>query len=177
MLNIYSISAKVCALPDFIYFYDNFIPDIWYRQVILFRYTLTGLVSTVLGLSFSQQWLENCVLLDIMVCSTVKVIWHFREANLFHIHGQRVSQVRNGHAGCFMRLSCLAVSSILKVEAACFSEISNDFHQATQCYIPEDRTLYWAVFLNKPVEGNLSSSLSSCLLKKWRWEESFWFTP
>jgi hypothetical protein len=35
-----------------------------------------------------------------------------------------------------------ACSSTLKMETACSSEMSADFQQAIQCYIPEDRTLH-----------------------------------
>jgi hypothetical protein len=40
-----------------------------------------------------------------------------------------------------MLVSCLAYSSIVKMEMACFSETSFDFQQTTQPYIPEDTTL------------------------------------
>jgi hypothetical protein len=44
-------------------------------------------------------------------------------------------------ANCFVRLSCLAYSSILKTEATCSSETSIGFQQTTWRYIPEGRTL------------------------------------
>jgi hypothetical protein len=48
---------------------------------------------------------------------------------------------------CFMLLSCLAYSGTMNMEATCSSKTSVDFHQITQGYIPEDRTLhYWASF-------------------------------
>jgi hypothetical protein len=40
-----------------------------------------------------------------------------------------------------MLASCLAYFSTLEMEAICYSETLNDFHQTTQHYIPEDRTL------------------------------------
>jgi hypothetical protein len=42
---------------------------------------------------------------------------------------------------CFMLVSCLAYSSIVKMEATCSSETSDDFQQTTRRSIPEDRTL------------------------------------
>jgi hypothetical protein len=45
-------------------------------------------------------------------------------------------------AACLMLVSCMAFSLTLKVEMICSSEMSLDFHQTTQCYIPEDRTLH-----------------------------------
>jgi hypothetical protein len=44
-------------------------------------------------------------------------------------------------AACFMLVSCLAYSSILKMEAIRSSETSIDFHRTTRHYIREDRTL------------------------------------
>jgi hypothetical protein len=44
--------------------------------------------------------------------------------------------------GAFMLVSCLAYSSILKMEAICFPEASVVFQRTTQCYTPEDRTLH-----------------------------------
>jgi hypothetical protein len=43
-------------------------------------------------------------------------------------------------ATCFMLVSCLAYSSILKMEATCSPETSVDFQQTTLRYIPEYRT-------------------------------------
>jgi hypothetical protein len=47
-------------------------------------------------------------------------------------------------AACFMIVSCLAYSSILKMEAICSSETLVDFHPTTRRYIPEDITLFLA---------------------------------
>jgi hypothetical protein len=41
-----------------------------------------------------------------------------------------------------MLVSYLASYSTLKMDATCSSERSVDFQGATQCYIPEDRTLH-----------------------------------
>jgi hypothetical protein len=42
---------------------------------------------------------------------------------------------------CFMLVSCLAYSSIMKMEAKCSSETSVDFQRTTRRYITEDITL------------------------------------
>jgi hypothetical protein len=42
----------------------------------------------------------------------------------------------------FMLVSCLAQSSILKIEATCSSENSVNFQRTMLCYIPEDRVLH-----------------------------------
>jgi hypothetical protein len=41
---------------------------------------------------------------------------------------------------CFMLVSRLSYSSILKMEATCSSEIAVDLQRTTRRYIPEDRT-------------------------------------
>jgi hypothetical protein len=44
-------------------------------------------------------------------------------------------------AACVVLISCLAYSSTLKMEAACYSETSINFYQASRCYVPEERTI------------------------------------
>jgi hypothetical protein len=46
-------------------------------------------------------------------------------------------------AASFMLVSCLAYSSMLKMEASCYSETSVDFQRAKRRYITEDRTLQY----------------------------------
>jgi hypothetical protein len=41
---------------------------------------------------------------------------------------------------CYLLVSYLNYSSILKMETACSSEASFDFKQTTRRYVPEDRT-------------------------------------
>jgi hypothetical protein len=41
----------------------------------------------------------------------------------------------------FTQVSCLAYSSILKMEATCYSETSSDFQRTAGHYITEDRAL------------------------------------
>lgn len=132
MLHIYPISAKVHTLPSYIF------------MVIL---SLIFDASKPSSSEMRWQALQ-------MLCSIVKVIWNFRETNHFHVHVKRVSQVRNHHAACF---SCLAFSSVLKVEAVCFSEMSVGFHQTTQCYISEDRTFVFELgfWMNQIKEINV----------------------
>jgi hypothetical protein len=40
-----------------------------------------------------------------------------------------------------MLISCLVYPSTMKMEAACFSEMSADFQRTTRRYIPADKTL------------------------------------
>jgi hypothetical protein len=92
---------------------------------------------------------NSSIFQDIMPCSLVEVKRHFRGTYCLLLQGQRVSQMRNQHeAGSnapliayLMMASCLAYSSALNIEALCSSEMSLDFHQITQHYISEDRTL------------------------------------
>jgi hypothetical protein len=44
-------------------------------------------------------------------------------------------------AACFMLASCLAYSSILKMEVICSSEMSDDFQRTTR-HIPGGRTFH-----------------------------------
>jgi hypothetical protein len=45
-------------------------------------------------------------------------------------------------AMCFMMVSCFLYSSILKMEAICSSETSDDFILITRCYIPEGTDIH-----------------------------------
>jgi hypothetical protein len=62
------------------------------------------------------------------------------------LQGQRVSQARNKHeAGSLYHsgfLIRLLFNHKLKMEAPCSCETLVDFHQTTQCYIPQYRTLH-----------------------------------
>jgi hypothetical protein len=67
------------------------------------------------------------------------------EERCLHLQGRRISQARKQHdallATFFTLIFCLAYSSALKMEATHSSEISIDFQQCTQHYVPEDRIL------------------------------------
>jgi hypothetical protein len=58
-----------------------------------------------------------------------------------------ISQAKNQREASikqkFMQVSCLALSSALKMEAKCSSETSVDFQTTTRRYIPEDSTLHF----------------------------------
>jgi hypothetical protein len=64
-----------------------------------------------------------------MQCSLVKVSWSFGGTHHLHL------------AACFMIVACFNYSLILKMDPTFSSKMSVDFHQTTQCYIPENRTL------------------------------------
>jgi hypothetical protein len=65
-------------------------------------------------------------------------------------HAEQLQGVRHAHCDChrevlstcFMLVSRLSYSSILKMVATCSSETSVDFQRTTQRYIPEDRTVH-----------------------------------
>jgi hypothetical protein len=48
---------------------------------------------------------------------------------------------------CFLLVSSRVYSSTLKMEEIYSSEMSVNFQQTRQCYIPEERTLYIEIFL------------------------------
>jgi hypothetical protein len=54
-------------------------------------------------------------------------------ASIFRVEDLRVVLL----VVCFMLISCLAYSSILKVEATWSNEMSVEFQWITWCYIPE----------------------------------------
>jgi hypothetical protein len=68
---------------------------------------------------------------------------------------------RNQRKATFPLVSCLAYSSILKMEVICSSETSFDFQRTTWRYVAEDRTLLLLLFA---VLLNVTSSLFVPLL-------------
>jgi hypothetical protein len=78
------------------------------------------------------------IFVDITLCSPLKVNWRFGGPCRLH------SQLRSRAllATCFMLASCLAYSSILKMEVICSSETSVAFQWTARRYIPEDRSLH-----------------------------------
>jgi hypothetical protein len=96
----------------------------------------------------------------VMKCSTfwditsnpLKFNWCFGGTSGLHFQGLEINQTRKKtwkhvlttwslHEFAFMLVSCLAYSSILKMEAKYSSETSVDFQGTTRCYIPKYRTL------------------------------------
>jgi hypothetical protein len=75
-------------------------------------------------------------------------------------------------ASCFLLVSCLAYSLILKMEVTCSSKTQPDFEQTTWHYIPEDRTLHtlhfliscFSVFIFKCFISNSYDLILSCIL-------------
>jgi hypothetical protein len=78
--------------------------------------------------------MKSYVLWDITSCSPSKANWRFGGTCRLHLQGQRISQ-----ALCFMLVSCLAHSSTLKMEGACFSQTSVDFQRTTRHSSSDDR--------------------------------------
>jgi hypothetical protein len=78
-----------------------------------------------------------------MPCSTLKVNQCFGGASHPCLQGWRVSQARNPLSITYVVLvCCLAYFSTLEMEVTWSSEMSVDFQQTMQCYIPEDRNLH-----------------------------------
>jgi hypothetical protein len=65
--------------------------------------------------------MKTSILWDIMLCSLLKVNRPFGGICRLHLQGRRIS------SACFLLISFLAYSSVLKMEAARSSETSVDF--------------------------------------------------
>jgi hypothetical protein len=88
--------------------------------------------------SQSLYWLHSSQLI-IPPCSRLKVKLHFKAACHLHLQDWRISLARNQHESRRSRallVSCSAYSLTVKTEVTCSSEISVDFRQTTQHYIP-----------------------------------------
>jgi hypothetical protein len=57
---------------------------------------------------------------------------------------------------CFMLLSCLALSSTLKMELICSSETSFNFQHTRRRYILKDRTLQMGQLISPQLPGNFT---------------------
>jgi hypothetical protein len=67
-----------------------------------------------------------------LVCNTIEANQHFRGGCCPCLKDQ----------ACFILVSCLAYSLILKMGVSCISKMSVDFQQIIWYYFPEDRTLH-----------------------------------
>jgi hypothetical protein len=96
--------------------------------------------------------MKSTIFWDTMLCSLLKVNWHFRGTYHLHLQGRRISRATHQHESrwqgerlclplAFTLVSCSAFSLTLKMEAICSSELSIDFQWTALCYIPEDSTL------------------------------------
>jgi hypothetical protein len=94
---------------------------------------------------------KNYILWDIPPCIPLKVNRRFKGTCRLHLQDWRIRQARNQNetaagtpllTSCFMLVSCLSFSSILKMEATCSSETSVDFQRNTRRCISENRTLH-----------------------------------
>jgi hypothetical protein len=95
--------------------------------------------------------LKSSVFWDITLCNPLKVNRYFKRTYGLHLQGWRVSQERNYYetgskqrllTSCFMIVSCVAYSSIMKTEVTYSSERSVDSPQTTWHYVPENRTFH-----------------------------------
>jgi hypothetical protein len=92
--------------------------------------------------------MKSSVVWNITLCSPLKVSRCFGGTWRIHLQGRRIGKARNQHeagskespllATCFMLVSCLTDSLMLKMEATCYSETSVDFQLSIKHYIPED---------------------------------------
>jgi hypothetical protein len=72
---------------------------------------------------------------SITPCSLLKVNRRYRGTCRLHFQG--LSEARNQQS---LPLAFTLVSSTLKMEGTCSSEMSVNFQRTTRCYIPEDKT-------------------------------------
>jgi hypothetical protein len=91
-----------------------------------------------------------------MPCSLLEVNQHFKGTCHLHLQVQRISQARNqpeaGSKHCFMLVSCLAYSSILKMEVICSSEVLTDFQQTTEYSHKRELFITIAVRMSNPTK-------------------------
>jgi hypothetical protein len=70
-------------------------------------------------------------------------VFHLTDARSYTRAYNKVRfQDLSSNAACFILISCFEYSSILKMEAICFSEKLVYFHRNTRHYILEDRPLH-----------------------------------
>jgi hypothetical protein len=97
--------------------------------------------------------LERFVSWDVTPCSPAKVNPTFRRNMPLPSPGSKKQEISK-FANFFVLVSCLAYSSIMKMEDTCSSETSIDFQLTTRRYIPEARTLRISCKLSKESELN-----------------------
>jgi hypothetical protein len=82
--------------------------------------------------------MKKSVLRDITPCSPLKMNRRYGGTYRLHLQNRRTSKAV--FATCFMLVSFLAYSSILRMVATCTSEMSDDCQCTTLHYTLEDRT-------------------------------------
>jgi hypothetical protein len=102
--------------------------------------------------------LKSSVFLDITPCSLLKVNRHF--GRTYHLRLQ--------FATCFILVSCMAYSLILKMEATCSSETSAGFRWTTWHYIQDHRTLHNHCCENLKSSKNCFHQEVVVFLARWR---------
>jgi hypothetical protein len=84
---------------------------------------------------------EEPYLLRRNAVESIEINQRFGWTSRLHLQSRRTSQIRNQHEAGTTKISSLAYSSTLKMEATCSSETSVDFQRATLRYITEGKTL------------------------------------
>jgi hypothetical protein len=119
--------------------------------------------------------MKSSIFWDITPYSSFKVNRRFGKTCSFHLQGRRIASLCLPPA--FALISCVAYSSILKMEAICSSETSVYFQRTTRRYIPEDKNSsrivciqsarsychYWLLFTVRKImpEKLLTTAVSS----------------
>jgi hypothetical protein len=89
--------------------------------------------------------MKSSVFWDETPCSQLKFKRRFGGQYSLYLQRRSISQVARSmwqEKQNISQISCLAYSSILKMEVTCSSEISVDFQRTTWRCIPEDRTFH-----------------------------------
>jgi hypothetical protein len=73
---------------------------------------------------------------------TSSIFWDITPCSLLKINRRFAFMFNLCLPPAFTSVSCLAYSSVLKMEVTCSFEITADFQRTTRHYIPEQRTLH-----------------------------------
>jgi hypothetical protein len=114
---------------------------------------------------------SGSVIWNVMPLSPTKLNPNICPTYLIHIQNRRTDLKRNQHepdsescAVCFILISYLAYSSLLKTERIFSSETMINFNRTTRHYIPEDNTLEWSKMLLQTV-----AFFVFVTTKRWGW--------
>jgi hypothetical protein len=103
---------------------------------------------------------KSTVFWDITPRSQLKVNRRFGATFRLYLQGRRIGRALL--AACFMMVSCLAYSLVLKMEAIYPSETSDDFQRTTWRYIPDDINFHNHHWKNlRSMELDFASHLTS----------------
>jgi hypothetical protein len=116
---------------------------------------------------------KSSIFWGIMSCNLLQTILSFGGTRSLHLQ-DRISQAIR--VTCFMMVSCLTYSSILKTKAICSSEMSVCFQLTTLCHLPNDKTLHNhrcenfstnPLFLNQKIRHRHNKRPPPELIQRW----------